>query len=89
MDVYCEVCGIVTTVSSDARGGSALECWVCGGAMFRAQGRGAAAAPGAARVEERSSRPPPPLRRSSAPSVLRDDDDPTMMDLRAIALKSF
>ncbi|KYF84541.1 hypothetical protein BE17_15870, partial [Sorangium cellulosum] len=88
MDVYCEVCGIVTTVSSDARGGSALECWVCGGAMFRAQGR-VAAAPPSPGAEERPIRPPPPLRRSSAPSVQREDDDPTMMDLRSLALKSF
>ncbi|WP_437279655.1 hypothetical protein WME90_03595 [Sorangium sp. So ce375] len=88
MDVTCEVCGIVTTVSSDARGGAALECSVCGGAMLRAHGRGTAAPPTGG-VGQRSSRPPPPLRRSSAPSVLRHDDDPTMMDLRSLALKSF
>ncbi|WP_437600651.1 hypothetical protein [Sorangium sp. So ce590] len=88
MDVYCEVCGLVTTVSGGARGGAAPECRVCGGTMLRAQGRGTAGLP-VAGAGRRSSRPPPPLRRSSAPPVPRDDDDPTMMDLRSLALKSF
>ncbi|WP_437610909.1 hypothetical protein WMF20_04245 [Sorangium sp. So ce834] len=87
MDVYCEVCGIVTTVSGGARGGAAIECRVCGSAMLGARGRGTAGLP-AAGAAARSSRPPPPLRRSSAPPVPRHDDDPTMMDLRSLALKS-
>ncbi|WP_437590832.1 hypothetical protein [Sorangium sp. So ce1000] len=88
MDVYCEVCGIVTTVPSDALGGAALECSVCGGATLHAHKGDTATLP-AGGVGQRSSRPPPPLRRSSAPTVPRDDDDPTMMDLRSLALKSF
>ncbi|AUX28855.1 uncharacterized protein SOCE836_009400 [Sorangium cellulosum] len=58
MDVYCEVCGIVTTVSGGARGGAAIECRVCGSAMLGARGRGTAGLP-AAGAAARSIRPPP------------------------------
>ncbi|WP_437677664.1 hypothetical protein [Sorangium sp. So ce131] len=87
MDVYCEVCGIVTSVSGDARGGGARACWACG-TTLRAHGRGAAGPP--AGVEERAPVvPAPDLPGPSRPPAPRDDEDPTMIDLRSLALKSF
>ncbi|AUX39529.1 uncharacterized protein SOCE26_009220 [Sorangium cellulosum] len=87
MDVYCEVCGIVTSASGDARGEGARACWACG-TTLRARGRGARRPP--AGVEERSPvAAAPDLPGQSRPFVPRDDDDPTMIDLRSLALKSF
>lgn len=102
MDVHCEVCGIVTEISGSVL---VPECLVCGAslrlkggepneppAMAQREGKGSDEPPAAEPPALVQPRPGPPAsmhRRPSRPVVKRDDDDPTMMDLRALALKSF